>query len=128
MTRRAAMDGGLSGGQGGHSMQQIHLSQEQIAVLDDEDYARLQHFNWIYRGEREDKPGYAIRHHRVGERKYKTVYLHREVVGQVPKGHEVIFRNGDRLDCRRENLLVVTIKEARQHHLRARKDSQTHLK
>jgi hypothetical protein len=35
-------------------------------------------------------------------------------MGPVPPEHEVIFRNGDKLDCRKENLRVVNKQEARQ--------------
>lgn len=108
-------------------MNQIPLSQNQIALLDDEDFARLSHFHRCFRGEGDGAAGYAIRHVRDGK-KYRTVYLHREVVGPVPAGHEVIFRNGDRLDCRRENLAVVTKQEARQHHLHARSNSKSGIK
>jgi hypothetical protein len=44
-----------------------------------------------------------------------------------PIGHEVIFKNHDRLDCRRENLAVVTKEEARRHH-RVRRDSGSGIK
>jgi hypothetical protein len=107
-------------------MQQIPLSQNQTAIVDDEDFERLQGFRWFYRGERDGKQGYAIRHRKEGKA-YKTQYLHREVVGPVPQGHEVIFRNHERLDCRKDNLAVVTITEARQHH-RTRRDSKSGVK
>jgi hypothetical protein len=41
--------------------------------------------------------------------------------------HETIFLNHDRLDCRRENLKVVTKEEARRHH-RVRSDSRSGVK
>jgi hypothetical protein len=108
-------------------MQHIPLSQNQIALVDDEDFARVSRYHWCYRGERNGGPGYAIRHDRDGKA-YRTVYLHREIMGPVPPGHEVIFRNGDRLDCRRENLLVVTKQEARQHHQAARSNSESGIR
>jgi len=46
---------------------------------------------------------------------------------QPGPGHEVIFLNHDRLDCRRENLRVVTKEEARRHH-RVRPDSKSGIK
>jgi hypothetical protein len=109
------------------TMQTITLSQNQSAIVDDEDFERLQGFRWCYRGERDGKQGYAIRHRKEGK-KTKTQYLHREVVGPVPAGHEVIFRNGDKLDCRRANLRIATIAEARQHHQRARSNSESGIK
>jgi hypothetical protein len=108
-------------------MQRINLSQNKVVLLDDDDYERLSRFHWCYRAERNDGPGYAMRHAKDGK-KYRTVYLHRDVIGAVPPGYEVIFRNGDRLDCRREDLRVVTIKEARQHHRKARSNSKSGIK
>jgi hypothetical protein len=46
---------------------------------------------------------------------------------QPPPGQEVIFLNHDRLDCRRENLKVVSKEEARRHH-RVRSDSKSGVK
>ena len=83
---------------------------------------RFSHFRWFYRAERGGNHGYAVRHGKKTDAT-TTVYMHREVVGQVPPGHEAIFLNFDRLDCRRENLRVVTKDQARQHH-RVRKDCQ----
>jgi HNH endonuclease/AP2 domain len=108
-------------------MQEIELSQHKVAILDDEDFARLRQHRWIYRGERNGRPGYAIRHVKDGQR-YRTVYLHREVMSPIPPGYEVIFRNGDRLDCRRANLRVVSRQEARRQHRRARSDSRSGVK
>ncbi len=108
-------------------MQQIQLSQGQVAILDDADFARdgVGNFHWCYRAERGARPGYATRHARV-DGKTQTFYLHR-VVMTPPPGREVIFLNHDRLDCRRENLRAVTREEARQHH-RMRSDCKTGAK
>jgi hypothetical protein len=107
-------------------MQHIPLSQGQVAIVDDADHPALADFRWSYRAERDGRQGYAVRHHKV-DGKDRLCYLHREIM-RPPDGHEVIFRNGDRLDCRRENLCVVTKQEARQHHLRARSNSQSGIK
>ena len=108
-------------------MQQIPLSKNQVAIVDDEDFERLSGFRWFFRGERNGRQGYAIRHRKDGKTT-KTQYLHREVVGPVQPKHEVIFRNGDKLDCRKENLRVATIAEARQHHKNARSNSDSSIK
>jgi hypothetical protein len=113
--------------QGSFTMQTITLSQNQSAIVDDEDFDRLQGFRWFYRGERDGKQGYALRHRKEGK-KTKSQYLHREIVGPVPPKHEVIFRNGDKLDCRKENLRIATIAEARQHHKNARSNSDSGIK
>jgi hypothetical protein len=106
-------------------MQRIPLSQGQFALVDDEDFRLLNDFKWCYRPERDDKQGYAVRHRKVNG-KDRLCYLHREIL-PAPPGHEVIFLNHDRLDCRRANLKVVNKEEARQHH-RVRRDSKTGIK
>ena len=103
-------------------MKQIQLTQGMIAVVDDDDFDRFSHFRWFYRAERNGNHGYAVRHGKKTDAT-TTVYLHREVLGVVPPGHEAIFLNHDRLDCRRDNLRIATKEEARQHH-RVRKDCQ----
>jgi hypothetical protein len=106
-------------------MQTISLSQGQIALVDDADYPLLSDFKWSYRPERNKAQGYAVRHRKVNG-KDRLAYLHREIV-PAPEGHEVIFLNHDRLDCRRENLKVVSKEEARRHH-RVRSDSKSGIK
>jgi hypothetical protein len=107
-------------------MQTILLSQHQVAVVDDADFPLLSDFRWCYRAERGGKQGYAVRHVQV-DGKDRLCYLHRQLMEPAP-GHEVIFLNGDRLDCRRGNLRVVTKREARQHHLQARSNSESGIK
>ncbi len=106
--------------------QQLPISQNQFAVVDDDDFAALSRSRWCYRPERGGAQGYAVRTVRV-DGKSKKEYLHRAIMAPVPPGMEVIFLNYDRLDCRRENLKVVGKEEARQHH-RVRRDSKSGVK
>ena len=106
-------------------MKEIPLSQGQTALVDDADYPLLSEFKWCYRSERNGKQGYAVRHSKVYGRD-RLVYLHRQLM-QAPPGFEVVFANYDRLDCRRENLKVVSKEEARRHH-HVRSDSKSGVK
>ena len=106
-------------------MKEIPLSQGQTALVDDADYPLLSEFKWCYRSERNGKQGYAVRHSKV-YRRDRLVYLHRQIM-PAPPGFEVVFANYDRLDCRRENLKVVSKEEARRHH-RVRSDSKSGVK
>jgi HNH endonuclease len=106
-------------------MREIPLSQGQAALVDDDVYPLLSDFCWSYRAERNGRQGYAVRHRKT-DGKDRLCYLHREVM-QPPSGKEVIFLNHDRLDCRRENLKVVSREEARRHH-RVRRDSKSGVK
>jgi hypothetical protein len=103
-------------------MPQIPLSQGKAALVDDEDFAR---FRWCFRAEQNKVEGYAVRHVRVDGRQ-KLEYLHR-AIANPPPGYEVVFANHNKLDCRRENMRVVTTEEARRHH-RVRRDSASGLK
>jgi hypothetical protein len=102
--------------------QQLPLSQNKFALVDDDDFARLSVYRWFYRPERNGGPGYAIRHAKV-DGETKTEYLHRAIMNPA-KGMTVIFENHNRLDCQKQNLLVVTTEQARRHH-RVRSDNKT---
>ncbi len=107
-------------------MPQILLSQNRVARVDDLDHARLGGHKWSYRAERNGSQGYAVRHVPKEDGGRKLEYLHRAIMNPPP-GTEVIFLNHDRLDCRRENLRVVSKEEARRHH-RVRRDSKSGIK
>ena len=85
-------------GPGGHIT--LDLGGGVSALVSSED-AHLAHWKWKVRV---GKNVYASR----TVKKVKTVYLHRSVIGMIPKGFVVDHINGDPLDCRRENLRVVT--------------------
>jgi hypothetical protein len=67
--------------------------------LDARDHARFRNQKWNHGGH-----GYAVRYR---EHAPRCVPLHRAIMG-FPKA-EVRFKNGDKLDCRRRNLIVVRV-------------------
>lgn len=77
-------------------MRTIPLTQGKSAIIDDEDFDVLGHYNW--HAHFNNKTWYAARYDPI--RNY--VYLHREIMG-FPSG-KVDHKNRDGLDCRRENL------------------------
>src|SRR5262249_10800854 len=105
--------------------QRIPLSQGKFAIVDDKDYPLLSEFKWCYRGERNHKHGYAVRHVKT-DGKDRLLYLHRQLM-QPEKGKTVIFLNHDTLDCRRENLRAATTQEARRHQ-RVKSNSKSGIK
>lgn len=78
----------------------LPLSCGKQAVIDDDD-AHLAAHKWSYLRGRNGN-GYAVRSH-AG----RFLYLHREVIG-APPGAIVDHRDGDGLNCRRENLRLAS--------------------
>lgn len=84
-------------------MPSITLSCGRVAIVDLIDYAAYGALAW-----------HSLRSPQKADRYYahrtiagKTVYLHR-LIAKPPSGVLVSFRNGDSLDCRRENLRGAT--------------------
>lgn len=80
-------------------MKMIQLTQNQIAIVDDEDYSELMHWKWHC-----NSHGYVVR--TPGGRKNRhTVFMHRQIMNAI-EGTSVIFKDNNPLNCRKENLLV----------------------
>jgi len=84
-------------------MKSIPLSNStQVAVVDDEDFDKVKDFNYCLN---QGKWGpYAMRH---------GGYLHRDIVGEIPPGHEVDHADGNGLNNVRSNLRVCTFGQNR---------------
>lgn len=81
-------------------MKHIQIGKTRHAMVDDGDAVRLRKFNWTY------SKGYAIRRV-IPDRGGTTISLQREVMGLTFfDGKEVRCMNGDKLDCRKDNLFV----------------------
>lgn len=81
-----------------------------FAVVDPENHAQLNKHRWhLYRG-------YAARTLRNGSK----VLMHREIMGAVPRdGLEIHHADGDRLNNRQANLVVVVTTRAEHPHFHA---------
>jgi hypothetical protein len=101
-------------------MAHLRLNQGRVASVDDADLANLSKFKWFYHDQ-----GYAFRHAWI-KRRLRTVYLHQHLM-DPPDGHQVLFRDHNGLNCRRGNLLVVTIQDSRRA-ARPRKNSSSKYK
>lgn len=82
-------------------MRKMKLSQGKYAIVDDNDFEWLSQWKWHYGGR-----GYAVRTINRSEK----IYMHR-VVLKNPPGYESDHINMDRLDNRRGNLRICTVKQ-----------------
>lgn len=82
----------------------IQLTQGLSALVDDADYEKFGHLNW--KAHKNGKKYYATMNYKDGE-KFRQLTLHREIMNP-PKGMFVDHINGNPLDCRRENMRLVT--------------------
>jgi len=86
-------------------MKRIKLTQGKWAIVDNEDYEKLNKWKWCYYG------GYAIRTIRTGVSKRTKCRMHWEVIGKPKDGFEVDHINGNGLDNKRSNLRICTHRE-----------------
>jgi hypothetical protein len=83
---------------------EIQLTQGQVAIVDDEDFERLNQYKWCAAWSEGVQAYYAQRSVNLGERKIITFKMHREILN----ASEVDHSNGNTLDNRRLNLRAAT--------------------
>ena len=95
-------------------MKEIFLTQGKVALVDDEDYERLNQFKWC--AHRDGYNWYPERSNHYIDDKQKTILMHREIMN-APKGIEVDHRDWDGLNNQKENLRLCTHQQnARNRH------------
>jgi len=85
-------------------MATIKLTQGEEALVDDEDFEKLNQYSWHLH--RFKKKGYKWMASRIGVND-EEILMHREIM-QCPSTHVVDHINGDNLDNRKANLRVCT--------------------
>jgi hypothetical protein len=82
-------------------VKQIELSHGKFALVDDDDFERINQNKWKF-----NNRGYAVRLTHQNK-KWKTHSMHR-VILNAEDGQIVDHKNGDRLDNRKENLRIAS--------------------
>lgn len=85
-------------------MREIPLTQNMVALVDDDDFERLSKVKW--RVQKGKNVCYAIRS-AFSKGRYKNVYMHREIMN-CPDDAQVDHRDGDGLNNCRPNLRLAT--------------------
>ena len=87
-------------------MKRIRLTQGKVALVNDKDYEWLDQWKWCY-----DSNGYAVRHEQkkeYGKKPRRMVKMHRAVMRIKNSDIYLDHINKNKLDCRKENLRIVT--------------------
>lgn len=87
----------------------IQLTKGLSALVDEADYEKFNQFNWCAHPNGHGKKFYAVRRSKT-DGKSREIYLHREIM-EDPHGMFVDHINGNTLDCRRENMRLVTMSQ-----------------
>lgn len=87
-------------------MKTIELTQGKVALIDDEDFIRVDQFNWC--AVRDGLTFYACRRLLKSETGGGVRKIQRLHTFLLPGHPEIDHKNGDGLDCRRENLRPAT--------------------
>jgi hypothetical protein len=94
-------------------MVEIKLTQNKIAIIDDEDLELVKDYKWCAMKTRNTY--YAIAYIKgSGKKNSKRMLLHRLVLG-ANTGQQIDHINGDGLDCRKENLRFCNYAENQQN-------------
>lgn len=105
-------------------MKQIKLTQGKVAIVDNEDFERLNKYKWY--ANYMHKYWYVVRNIKKNKGKQKTEFMHR-VIMNVPDYLEIDHINHNGLDNRRCNLRVCTRSENNMNR-RPRKGTSSYYK
>lgn len=83
----------------------IELTQDKVALVDDEDFEYLSQFTW--HAHRRTGVWYASRNVKCGHRKYKQIHMHNEIL-KCDVGFIVDHKDRDGLNNQKENLRQAT--------------------
>lgn len=115
-------------------MKKIGLTQGKVAFVDDEDFKRLSAYKWCVRKQpHKTAPDtwYAVRSIYLAKGKYRTVHMHREILGITDPKVKVDHRDYDGLNNRKANLRAATNQQnlaGRRHPTRSLPQGVTFIK
>jgi len=101
----------------GYSFRKIYLDEGEFTIVEPPDYYTFGKYKWNLLGTGRHK--YAVREKKIGSKKTKRVYLHREIM-KARKGRIVDHRNCDGLDNRRSELRLASHAENMQNRRKER--------
>lgn len=94
-----------------HEGKEILLTQNKVAIVDDDDFERLLNYKW--QAALMNGIWYAYRRETKGNR--KSIGMHTEIMGQPPSGKMIDHIDGDGLNNKKSNLRFVTRRQNAQN-------------
>jgi hypothetical protein len=89
------------------SYRYIALTQNQVAIVDKEDYPSLNQFHWQAQWDSRTKSFYSVRHSRTKDGRRKIIHMANQILGCGPD-EEADHRNHNTLDNQKNNLRKAT--------------------
>jgi hypothetical protein len=102
-------------------MIEIPLTQNKVALIDDEDWKLISQHKWHAR--KQNKTFYAATNISIGNGKQKIIRMHRLIMQALP-GQEVDHKNNNGLDNRKDNLRFCTRTQNHQNRKNTRGTSE----
>jgi len=106
-------------------MKEIPLTQGYVALVDDEDYQRINQFKW--QAQPDKKTVYAVRSITISIGKHTALRLHRVILGITDPKVQVDHKDRNGLNCQRSNLRTATSTESA-HNRGIRSDNKSGFK
>ena len=103
-------------------MKKIRLTQNQVALVDDEDFERLNQFKWC--AHKLKLTFYATRNSPKINGKRRTIRMHHEIIGRPPVGKMSDHADGNGCNNQRYNLRHVTNRQNCQNKKNIQKTSK----
>lgn len=105
-------------------MKEIKLTQNRVALVDDEDFERLNIYKWYAASQ--DRCYYAVRGVFI-DNKWKTIFMHR-IIMNAPIRIKIDHKNSNGLDNQKYNLRVATSQQNAQNIKNSHKDNKYKIK
>ena len=105
-------------------MKEIKLTQEKVALVDDEDYELVNEYKWYF-----DSKGYAARNSYTyeGRKIGKTILMHREI-SKAPTGIYVDHKDHNKLNNQKCNLRLCTRLQNQRNLKKPRRNTASRFK
>lgn len=104
-------------------MIQIGLTKGQIAIIDDEDFEKVNKYSWCVISSRRNR-FYAKTVVILNDQKKKKLLLQHLIVGRAPQGKRLFFKDGNPLNCQKNNLEFISPSQASHIYYKKTKTSK----